>query len=325
MAVVYVSLLPALSVIVTSTGMLLPAATSVPPSVTVKVAVSDALLAQADAAAKGPDKGRSFFLELAAKQVAVAKGLGFQGAYLGGTHRHDDMSAILDQAESFAEDDWKEFAKEIQYSEPDAFYLFQQDPVTGLNRPGVLDANYEASLTPENRRKSLHNVPDTYPLNRWVHDSFFEPNGWGFGPVHSVLEWLDNRKGWLPDVTHRLEYVAKATFFDCHDCGDCSLPDIAYLCPESQCAKNERNGPCGGTHDGLCEVEEVRRCIWARAYERYKAYGEEEAMMRDCDPIFTDGAFRYTSGWTNYYLGRDHTQLPQKPKEPQRPEDKASG
>ena len=45
--------------------------------------------------------------------------------------------------------------------------------------------------------------------------------------------------------------------FGCRDCGDCSLPDIAYVCPESQCAKNQRNGPCGGTRDGLCEVDDT--------------------------------------------------------------------
>ena len=66
--------------------------------------------------------------------------------------------------------------------------------------------------------------------------------------------------------------------FKCRDCGDCSLPDIAYVCPESICAKNQRNGPCGGTRDGLCEVYDTE-CIWSQAYERLKAYGEEEDML----------------------------------------------
>ena len=66
--------------------------------------------------------------------------------------------------------------------------------------------------------------------------------------------------------------------FGCRDCGDCSLPEIAYVCPESQCAKNQRNGPCGGTREGLCEVYDTE-CIWSQAYERLKAYGEEESML----------------------------------------------
>mgnify|MGYP001096334471 CR=1 FL=1 len=63
--------------------------------------------------------------------------------------------------------------------------------------------------------------------------------------------------------------MAKVPLFGCRDCGDCSLPEIAYVCPESQCAKNQRNGPCGGTREGLCEVYDTE-CIWSQAYERLK-------------------------------------------------------
>ena len=76
--------------------------------------------------------------------------------------------------------------------------------------------------------------------------------------------------------------------FGCRDCGDCSLPDIAYVCPESQCAKNQRNGPCGGTREGLCEVYDTE-CIWSLAYERLKAYGEEESML-DGPVVIKDNA-----------------------------------
>ena len=92
--------------------------------------------------------------------------------------------------------------------------------------------------------------------------------------------------------------------YDCRDCGDCSLPEIAYLCPESQCAKNQRNGPCGGTHDGLCEVGE-KQCIWARAYDRLKPYGEEEGMLEG-PVVIRNGALKGTSAWANALLGRDH-------------------
>jgi methylenetetrahydrofolate reductase (NADPH) len=93
--------------------------------------------------------------------------------------------------------------------------------------------------------------------------------------------------------------------FDCQDCGDCSLPDIAYLCPESQCAKNQRNGPCGGTRDGLCEVEGFGDCIWLRAYERLKHDGKELALLSHA-PVVQNQALRKTSAWANNWLGRDH-------------------
>ena len=101
-----------------------------------------------------------------------------------------------------------------------------------------------------------------------------------------------------------MEHAFKIVGFDCRDCGDCSLPDIAYLCPESQCAKNQRNGPCGGTRQGKCEVGE-KDCIWALAYDRLKAYGEEERML-ERPVVFRDGALRGTSAWANAFLGRDH-------------------
>jgi methylenetetrahydrofolate reductase (NADPH) len=103
---------------------------------------------------------------------------------------------------------------------------------------------------------------------------------------------------------HLLEQATKVPMFGCRDCGDCSLPDIAYLCPESQCAKNQRNGPCGGTRQGKCEVGE-KDCIWALAYDRLKVYGEEERMLEG-PAVVKDNALRGSSAWANTLLGRDH-------------------
>jgi hypothetical protein len=102
-----------------------------------------------------------------------------------------------------------------------------------------------------------------------------------------------------------LEHASKAAMFRCKDCGDCSLPDIEYLCPESQCAKNQRNGPCGGTRDGLCEVADFE-CIWSRAYDRAKYEGNEQHML-DHAPVIQDQSLRGTSSWANAFLCRDHT------------------
>jgi methylenetetrahydrofolate reductase (NADPH) len=105
-------------------------------------------------------------------------------------------------------------------------------------------------------------------------------------------------------VAHAAEQVAKVPLFGCRDCGDCALPEIAYVCPESQCAKNQRNGPCGGTREGRCEVYDTE-CIWSQAYERLKAYGEEESMLEG-PTIVRDNGLARTSAWANAFLGRDH-------------------
>ena len=62
--------------------------------------------------------------------------------------------------------------------------------------------------------------------------------------------------------------------------------------------------PCGGTREGKCEVGE-KDCIWARAYDRLKAYGQEESML-DGPVVIKNAALKGTSAWMNTYLGHDH-------------------
>ena len=96
------------------------------------VVVTDELMALCERQGASFDKGRSFFLELASKQVAVARGLGFRGAYLGGKLEPSDCEEILERADKFAPQDWKEFARDLQFDCPDEFYYFERDPGTGL-------------------------------------------------------------------------------------------------------------------------------------------------------------------------------------------------
>ena len=55
------------------------------------VVVTDRLLELAERHGASPDKGRAFFVDLAAKHFAVARGLGFGGVYLGGHTPADDL------------------------------------------------------------------------------------------------------------------------------------------------------------------------------------------------------------------------------------------
>ncbi|MEI9973846.1 MAG: methylenetetrahydrofolate reductase C-terminal domain-containing protein [Ignavibacteriota bacterium] len=146
-------------------------------------------------------------------------------------------------------------------------------------------------------------APLAYRFSRLVHHHVFDEKSAGFRAGQALYGAVE-RTPQLARALHGAEYAIKALQFQCKDCGDCSLPEIAYLCPESQCAKNQRNGPCGGTHDGACEVGE-KRCIWARAYDRLKTYGEEEGMLAG-NVVIRNGALRGTSAWANAFLGRDH-------------------
>ncbi|MCK2094822.1 methylenetetrahydrofolate reductase C-terminal domain-containing protein [Thauera aromatica] len=67
-----------------------------------------------------------------------------------------------------------------------------------------------------------------------------------------------------------LERSAKNVLFDCRMCGQCVLSSTGMACPMN-CAKQMRNGPCGGVRaDGQCEVEPGMRCVWVEATEGTK-------------------------------------------------------
>ena len=264
------------------------------------VVVSDALIEQCEKYGKGEDKGRKFFRELAAKQIAIFRGLGYRGAYLGGLHHYKGIQNVLDISETFGDDDWKQFAKEIRFSRPGEFFLYDQDPDTGLANPEKLNPDYEASLT---SRKATKNVTMGYRLSKMTHSAIFTPGKPLFKAGAKIYAKSKNDKQG-PIALRVLEHASKAAMFHCKDCGDCSLPDIAYLCPESQCAKNQRNGPCGGTRDGICEVFDFE-CIWAKAYDRLKWEGKDQDLLAHA-PVIQDQAMRGTSSWANTFLQRDH-------------------
>jgi methylenetetrahydrofolate reductase (NADPH) len=263
------------------------------------VVVNDELLALAERHAASPDKGRSFFVEMAARHVAVARGLGFSGVYLGGHTPASTFTEILERADSFAADDWRAFAPEIQYPAADEFYFFEPDPETKMSSNEVNAAYLESKRT----RTTELPVPVKYKFSRRLHATAFEPDAPLFSTGRGFYRTVEKSKT-ATKVAHALEQAAKVPMFGCRDCGDCSLPDIAYVCPESQCAKNQRNGPCGGTRESLCEVYDTE-CIWSQAYERLKAYGEEESML-DGPVVVKDNALDRTSAWANTFLGRDH-------------------
>jgi methylenetetrahydrofolate reductase (NADPH) len=263
------------------------------------VVVTDELLALVDRQSTSPDKGRAFFVDLAAKHVAIARGLGFDGVYLGGHTPAPTFGEILERADSFANDDWREFAAEIHYPVADEFYFFEPDSERKLSSDEV-NAVY---LDSKRQRKTQLRVPLKYRFSRRLHAAAFEPDAPLF-PAGRAFYRAVEKSTPVRKAVHAAEQAAKVPLFGCRDCGDCSLPDIAYVCPESQCAKNQRNGPCGGTRESLCEVYDTE-CIWSQAYERLKAYGEEESML-DGPVIVKDNALARTSAWANTFLGRDH-------------------
>lgn len=264
------------------------------------VVLPDALLDEVTRRATGPDKGRAWALELAAKQTVVARGLGCRGIYLSGHRDAAEIRTILELADAHPAGDWRALAREVSWPQAGGFHLFEADG-DGLATDEPARA-YARSLEPGARRRARARVAPGYKVNRLLHERVFEPGTPGFRAYARVFERVERVH--LGKPLHVLEQAVKVPLFDCRDCGDCSLPDLAYLCPESHCQKNQRNGPCGGARDGRCEVP-GHACVWAEAYARLKPYGEELAML-DRPPVVTDNRLRRTSAWANTFLGRDH-------------------
>ena len=256
--------------------------------------VTDELLEFVNSHAKADDKGKAAFLEFAAKQVAVLRGLGYRGAHLGGFNlSFEDKRKIIDTSEQIA-GDWRSFVKEIQYPQNGEFFCFRPDPTTGLNtdqpaEPGDTDRQMGSKIN--------------YALMKFVHGRFFEPDTAGFRLAKGVCSCLDKSPG-ASRVFEKLEHAAKWLSNSCQNCGDCSLAELAFLCPEAGCPKGMRNGPCGGSFDGICERQD-RKCFWTKVINRLDRDGELEKMKAQ-EPIFRNAALEDTSSWINFYLGRDH-------------------
>jgi ferredoxin len=65
----------------------------------------------------------------------------------------------------------------------------------------------------------------------------------------------------------------------CQACGDCILGLTAGICPIARCSKQLLNGPCGGSQNGVCEVDPDVPCAWQLIWERAVALGREEQLL----------------------------------------------
>jgi methylenetetrahydrofolate reductase (NADPH) len=258
------------------------------------VVVTDKLLAQVTAESKAKDRGKAERLERAAKMYAFMKGMGFAGVHIGGHPlSYKDVEFILDRGEELAPR-WHDLVHEFDYPQPNGWYYFEKDPETGLN-----------TETPVDRSQNRPPAPWSYRGFRLLHSLIFEKKGLLFKPMRALSRAIDGSR--LEHLFTRLEHLGKEFTSECMHCGDCALVDVAYLCPMSQCPKSQRNGPCGGSLEGWCEVyPNEKKCVYVRAYDRLKHYGGEDSLVAyRVPPVNYD--LRFTSSWLNFYMGRDHT------------------
>ncbi len=81
-----------------------------------------------------------------------------------------------------------------------------------------------------------------------------------------------------------LELAVKGPVWGCRMCGNCLLQETAFICP-MECPKGTRNGPCGGSTEEHCYVDETRPCIWYRIYDRAFKMGRQEMLLEVLPPL----------------------------------------
>jgi ferredoxin len=70
----------------------------------------------------------------------------------------------------------------------------------------------------------------------------------------------------------------------CLACGECVMFETGGICPIARCAKSMRNGACGGSSDGKCEVNSDTDCAWYMIYERLKLQGRLDLITKFVEP-----------------------------------------
>lgn len=65
----------------------------------------------------------------------------------------------------------------------------------------------------------------------------------------------------------------------CAACGDCILGLTGGICPIARCSKSLLNGPCGGSLDGHCEINDEIPCGWQLIYDRLSSMGKLDVLM----------------------------------------------
>jgi len=255
--------------------------------------VTDELLRTIEEEASAPDKGKKARLERASQLTAFFRGMQFNGVHLGGFGlKFEDFEYIIKRSEELA-GSWQEFVPNFRFGCERDGYFFPEDPAmestTGKQTP-LADRTAKKS--------SLH-----FALSRITHKAVFTKDTPGFALGKAAYSFLEKHNT-LSKTAYFFEQGIKKALYDCQECGDCALFSTGYLCPMSQCAKFQRNGPCGGSKNGMCEGDPEKECIWLKAYTRLAPAKAVDSIKGYIPPV--NHCLSKTSSWGNYFLGKDH-------------------
>ena len=161
--------------------------------------------------------------------------------------------------------------KEVHFPEKEAEQL-EQELIASGNVTGVITTDYICN-------------PDNLKLRLEKHAGEIEAADMvlvlscGVG-VQTVAQYLENKKVCAACDTYALPGFQGVTplEYDCKQCGECYLNLTGGICPITACSKSLVNGQCGGSKDGMCEVDPNMECGWERIYRRLKQIGRLDVL-----------------------------------------------
>lgn len=255
--------------------------------------VTDRMLSELEAERNQPGKAKEAQLTRAAKLFGLLRGLGYSGVNIGGPGLdYSDICCVIEKGEQYSLN-WKDLVAEFNNPQTNGYYFFEEDKTTGLNQDQPAARKESAQW-----RHSL-----SYALFSAVHLVGFDEKSPLFPGIKAAARWIDN--SFLKQPFTYFEYIAKKITNDCQFCGNCVIHELAFICPMSQCPKQQRNGACGGSRDGWCEVYPGKqKCIYAKMYPRMNVSTRDREMAGKYLMPCNWDLYR-TSSWLNFFNGRD--------------------
>lgn len=98
--------------------------------------------------------------------------------------------------------------------------------------------------------------------------------------VQTVADMFESKKVYSCCDTYQLPGFQGVTplTVKCAQCGECYLNYTGGICPITACSKSLVNGQCGGSKDGMCEVDKNMECGWERIYRKLEKQGRLDTL-----------------------------------------------
>jgi len=166
--------------------------------------------------------------------------------------------------------------------------------VTVCNVGGVKEVEILASTMKIARKKDGNDIEiDTKTLERQCDKEYVEQLADNVGDYEAVISMACGvGPQFLSEMYKDQTFypAVNTTFFGgatqhgvweerCAGCGTCGIHNFGGLCPIARCAKSLLHGPCGGSSNGICEVDKETDCIWDSIVNKKMEQGQLEDLL----------------------------------------------